>query len=156
MQNWTTIEQGKALEELIDNLGADMYYDLIAEPEQYGYPSAPYLEDTLGLLMPCWTLGALVDLLPTELTLDDGTRLRREINICGNHVSVQYVTLMESVPVFDITSDDGDLFTCVYNMVFDFAHNEQMRKRLDAAVSLRDLVYMGGLNKNTKEERADE
>ena len=156
MQKWTTIEQGKALEELIDNLGADMYYDLIAEPEQYGYPSAPCLEDDFGCFVPCWTLGALVELLPTELTIEGDKRLRREMNVCGNHVSVQYVTLMEGVPVFSITSDDGDLFTCVYNMVFDFAHNEQMRKQLETAVSLRDLVYAGGSNKNTKEECTDE
>ena len=82
IKGWTTIEQSKVLlEEGLDPNTADMYYykdQLCLIYEDLNYSDIFELFDTDGVssnLTPCWSLGALSELVPDEplFTKSEGT-----------------------------------------------------------------------------------
>jgi hypothetical protein len=84
-KNCTDIEQSKKLIELgIDVKTADMYYshEFVNSAGDYyklNFASEGYFDDEeiLGSDIPAWTLSALIDLMPHEITIkDDGTPYR--------------------------------------------------------------------------------
>lgn len=101
IKNYTDIEQSKKLAEFLPIESADMRYGYIA-PYEYsdrmfdgGYDEIPYPKDFLKRnpnfsedeydgSLPCWSLGALISLLPKRYcleTLDNGTY------VCYNFLS---------------------------------------------------------------------
>ena len=75
IRSYTTIEQSKVLAEILPLESADMYYDI----DSYGIQTTPEVLMTSVVRkkdIPCWSLSALLDVLPDEvgdnhyLTLD--------------------------------------------------------------------------------------
>lgn len=80
MKNYTDIEQSKKLVEILPLESADMCYKCIDE-DPYDVVLRPYSEwkeEYKGLLVsrevdviPCWSLAALMNLLPSEFTTEN-------------------------------------------------------------------------------------
>lgn len=73
MKLYTDIEQSKKLEEILPIESADMWYWHFPTAPTYngcGYPMFHKGEDIRNV--PCWSLAALIEKLPDELTTDDG------------------------------------------------------------------------------------
>ena len=75
MKAYTDLEQSKVLAEILPNESADMYYDV----DSYGVQTTPEVLITSVVRkkdIPCWSLAALLGVLPDEvednhyLTLD--------------------------------------------------------------------------------------
>lgn len=80
MNYFTSIEQSKKLVELgIDPNTADMWYSLDDEDPEYSFVNAeepPFEWEEITIYdraLPCWSTGALINLLPSELTVKDET-----------------------------------------------------------------------------------
>lgn len=70
MKSYTDIEQSKKLAEILPIESADAFYDM-AEPEKrqvpiIGHPDEYY--DMEDWAIPCWSLAALMNLLPSKFT----------------------------------------------------------------------------------------
>ena len=77
MKSYTDIEQSKKLAEILPIESADMCYRIVAYNPNDTHEYQPYcFSSTLESDIPCWSLSALLDVLPDEvgdnhyLTLD--------------------------------------------------------------------------------------
>lgn len=67
MKAYTDFEQANVLAKILSKGSADMCY-----PFPYEEGDKPLLEQG-GFSIPCWSLAALLEEIPDELTTDDGT-----------------------------------------------------------------------------------
>jgi hypothetical protein len=89
--NYTTLEQSKKLIELgLDPNTADMNYrycicKLIDEVpvEDWLVGIGKPFDECADPQIPCWSLGALIELMPNEITTDELTDTPIEIHKCG-------------------------------------------------------------------------
>ena len=66
MKGYTDLEQSKKLSEILPHESADMYYGYKKDKPEF----LPYSDiEVVGLCFPCWSLAALLDVLPSA-TLD--------------------------------------------------------------------------------------
>lgn len=83
MKSYTDLEQSKKLAEILPIKSADMHYatwtildgEFIVSPNQ-GSTIEDLQEDYGNQIIPCWSLGALISILPKRYcleTLDNGT-----------------------------------------------------------------------------------
>lgn len=131
---WCSIEQSKKLIEAgLDPNTADMYYDLIDEPELYGYPHTPYREDDIGMFHPCWSLGTLIELIPKTIETKKPKNLYfPEILPASNGIA--YTALNESkemvfLKMFTTGSEDkASLIDNMVSMVCWLLENNYIKK----------------------------
>ena len=87
MQHYTTVEQSKNLVKLGLKLeSADMYYDLfngdlLPQLVALKLTDKHWMQLYPELLMPCWSLGALIDLLPSSIRTGKGIQNQYEVRI---------------------------------------------------------------------------
>lgn len=63
MKSYTDLEQSKKLAEILPLESADMYYGYKKDKPEF----LPYSDiEVVGLCSPCWSLAALMNLLPSE------------------------------------------------------------------------------------------
>lgn len=66
MKSYTDIEQSKELAEMLPIKSADMYYGYKKDKPEY----LPYSNtEVVGLCFPCWSLTALLSVLPEDITV---------------------------------------------------------------------------------------
>jgi hypothetical protein len=73
IKSYTTIEQSRKLAEILPFESADMRYHTISQYNQYPCDEIVYTIDfgkPSGIDIPCWSLAALLDVLP-DYTLQD-------------------------------------------------------------------------------------
>ena len=81
MQHYTTIEQSKKLVGLgLNPETADMHYLKIIRANDVRYIPELLLDDN-ECDIPCWSLGALMDLLPPSIQTGEGMQNQYEIDI---------------------------------------------------------------------------
>ena len=130
MNNYTTIEQSKKLIELgLDPKTADMYY----EQEIGRKTDMPYyavkvgkslaIEQNLfsfrnGYEIPCWSLGALIDLMP--LNILDKENVLQPRQIVGNDVYYDNICYFNNI---------YGLFNNVVECILWLLKNEYIEKR---------------------------
>ena len=116
MKSYTNITQSKKLVEILPKESANAFYDM-AEPEKrqvpiMGHPDEYY--DMKDWAIPCWSLAALLDILPSEFKYYETTY---EIDIR------KYVL-----------TDDVDLYQIAYGSIkFD----------VDGQYSFKDMINTG-------------
>ena len=86
MQHYTTIEQSKKLVELgLNPETADMFYSygMNIKTKEWSYDAELMVIDEADKLcdIPCWSLGALMDLLPPSIQTGEGMQNQYEIDI---------------------------------------------------------------------------
>lgn len=72
IKGFTSLEQSKKLAEILPLESADMYYDV----DSYGIQTTPEVLMTSVVRkkdIPCWSLAALINILPDTITDEDGT-----------------------------------------------------------------------------------
>ena len=72
MKPYTDLNQSKKLAEILPLESADMYYDV----DSYGVQTTPEVLMTSVVRkkdIPCWSLAALINILPDTITDEDGT-----------------------------------------------------------------------------------
>lgn len=118
--NYTTPEQSKKLLELgLNPESADLYYLVITDDEYSDYPKASDKETILREL-PCWSLGALIDLMPYEIK-EDGDTYRLLIT----HKLAQYPRLTTLWPSL-YNSHADSTFEAAYNMMVWLLENKYL------------------------------
>ena len=112
MKSYTDLEQSKRLAEFLPIESADMRYGYIAPYEfsdrmyEGGYDNVPYPKDFLEKnpnfsendyddSLPCWSLAALLDVLPDEISMGEGYQNKYEIDIRryygGNNITLYQI-----------------------------------------------------------------
>jgi len=85
MKSYTDIEQSKKLAEILPIESADMHYEYDYNFGEYiNIPSITEEDDHFVLFradVPCWSLAALIDLLPNEIITDNRLECRYQIDI---------------------------------------------------------------------------
>lgn len=72
MKSFTDIEQSKKLAEILPIESADMCYRLVAYNPDNTHEYAPYcFKGTLSSDIPCWSLAALINVLPRSVKFKD-------------------------------------------------------------------------------------
>jgi hypothetical protein len=67
MKAYTDIEQSKKLAEILPIESADMTYDWAVIDKEYS--TIPYCRKPIDDELPCWSLAALIDSIPKQVTL---------------------------------------------------------------------------------------
>lgn len=67
IKSYTSLEQSKKLAEILPLESADMYYDYDVQKHEY-YPMIMD-EQFDDMCVPCWSLAALLDVLPNKLQI---------------------------------------------------------------------------------------
>ena len=95
IKSYTDIEQSRKLAEILPLESADMFYDGVQDLYKENVYNIPLNGSSItvrtghiitqkgiktNLLLPCWTLAALFELLPYELCDDDGNSSYLQIN----------------------------------------------------------------------------
>jgi len=82
MKSYTDIEQSKKLAEILPIESADMHYVRVyfedKQSDWFVKLGRPIKSDDI---IPCWSLAALLDLLPNEIITDNRLECRYQINI---------------------------------------------------------------------------
>lgn len=126
---WTDLEQSKKLVEAgLDQETADMCYDLIEESEWYGFPMSRNLtkDDPVGIFVPCWSLGRLLELMPHFINVDG---VECQLNIYPDGVgywNVDYTDLNDRVIPIDYY--DKSLLDSVFYMMCHLLEQGYIKK----------------------------
>ena len=125
MNNYTTIEQSKKLIELgLDPKTADMYYEQeIGRKTDVKVGKSLAIEQNLfsfrnGYEIPCWSLGALIDLMP--LNILDKENVLQPRQIVGNDVYYDNICYFNNI---------YGLFNNVVECILWLLKNEYIEKR---------------------------
>ena len=136
MRGYTTVEQSKKLAEILPIESADMYYvrkthDFMGNPvdgelshPKYGNPNSKHANCivqnfTTYEKLPCWTLTALLNVIPNELKNNEG----------------YYLTLM----------NDGEWFCDYRNIDGDCNKQVVAKNPIDACVKMIELLHKENL-----------
>ncbi len=122
VKSFTDIEQSKKLAEILPHESADMHYILIGDietgeiicsdicPIQVG---KPYNELTL----PCWSIGALLELMPDEIAIDEDESYCLNIKKEGFQYYMFYDSTYSGDIVFETDTADYLTDACVEMIV---------------------------------------
>ena len=84
MKSYTDLEQSKRLAEILSSESADMMHDRLVV--------IPFND---GTLTPCWSLAALLGVLPDEISMGEGYQNKYEIDIRryygGNNITLYQI-----------------------------------------------------------------
>ena len=121
MKAYTDIEQSKKLAEILPIKSADMHYIIVGSKEEPKHIVG--LDKYIGILpsIPCWSLAALLDVLPTYLfEFDRGIDLNVYPNLNGRGWHCSYmpncIENMKTDKFKMITSEDTLIDAC-YEMI---------------------------------------
>lgn len=128
MKSYTDLEQSKILKEILSIESADMvlwgkdfkyvYADIHAQEFMKG------LEDRKMKYVPCWSLAALLDVLPDEIT-DDGDVFRNMFfHLKGKYI-IQYPRLTTLWPSLLSVEADNPIDAC-YEMICWLKENNKI------------------------------
>lgn len=117
MKAYTDLEQSKKLAEILPLESADLYYD------RYGTPvfidktvtHGSIKNDKYRHLIPCWSLAALLGVLPDEIT-DEGVVYRNMFFHLKGRYIIQYPRLTTLWPSLLSVEADNSVDTC-YEMI---------------------------------------
>ena len=86
MKSYTDLSQSKKLAEFLPLKSADMFYNPRSSNE------IPYVgnANTALLQVPCWSLAALLKVLPDEISTGEGYQNKYEIDIRRHYGSTNY------------------------------------------------------------------
>ena len=90
------------------------------------YSEAVYHKESSECIYPCWSVGALIDLLPNTISLKNGS-CRRVIDVWDWQHRVCYM-YPNSQECFFHCELGGNLFDCVYNMLIFLIENGYFSK----------------------------
>lgn len=80
MKSYTDIKQSKRLAEILPIDSADMCYRIVAYNSNDTHEYQPYcFVKTLESDIPCWSLAALLEILPDEIIDDNGDKIQIDI-----------------------------------------------------------------------------
>lgn len=133
IMNYTTIEQSKKLIELgLDPDTADMWYEQIAEdlggPVQWkafvGKNSAiqyNLFSYRKGYIIPCWSLGALIELMPLELA-------KHSFILCRNNDGTYFSSLTNKKDESIFYTDNLNLTETLVKIILWLLENNYIKK----------------------------
>ena len=132
--NYTTIEQSKKLLELgLSPETADMCYDILTGDE---YPQLVRLKLTdkhwmqlySDVLMPCWSFGALIDLMPDDIQDKNDQNVSYFWEFRKN--SVMYSNLCPGIGNHKYLhwENMNSFFDCIYNTVCWLLENKYIKR----------------------------
>lgn len=147
MIHYTTIEQSKKLLELgIDKDTADMEYMFHRNDGKLVAPS-PFIkdgfentgEDRVFDFTPCWSLTALLNLLPSELTVEN------EYSITTYSIRIRKYALTEDVDVYQIAYGSYKFYEDGNSSWKDMINTSEKENLIDAVFQM--IIW---LNENNK------
>ena len=142
MQHYTSIEQSKKLVELgLDISTADMKYfywkNKINAAPTLGFDKAVLesYKNTQAVYLPCWSLGALLELMPKVISVPVDKRSAYFYNLewqFANDNSLRYITTNRDKCLVDIYSDhdieNKPLIKTAFEMVCWLLENNYIKK----------------------------
>ena len=138
MKSYTNIEQSKKLAEILPHFTADSTYEKIVisgcnigiqEEQQYVHRDIAFTFFS-GIGIPCWSIGALSDELPAEITKDGHKycikyeKFHHKEEGWTKHI-VSYYNKDDTEDNKRITSFHTNLIDCLYDMVLWYYKNIQ-------------------------------
>ncbi len=106
IKSYTDIEQSKKLAEILPLESADMFYAL----EGVVTVASPYIEENLipgdPTAIPCWSLSALLNVIPYTIYKSDNEFYRLGIDKGYNDYAVWYNNNGFTITDLDVTSDN--------------------------------------------------
>lgn len=110
MKSYTDLEQSKKLAEILPLESTDMRYDEYTSHID-GTPKVGYKEGiTEGI--PCWSLAALLNILPDEITDNDDVYRNMFFHLKGKYI-IQYPRLTTLWPSLLSVEADNPVDACV-------------------------------------------
>lgn len=112
IKGYTNVEQSKTLAEILPLESADMSYSIIHNIGQEPYHcNVPMFAHAMNGDIPCWSLTALLDVLPDEIT-DDGDVYRNMFfHLKGKYI-IQYPRLTTLWPALFSVEADNPIDAC--------------------------------------------
>ena len=104
MKGYTDLEQSKVLAEFLPLESADMRYAPIGDIHPWVWEGNPKLLETDST--PCWSLAALLDIIPYAIHKSDNEFYRLEIDKGYNDYAIWYSNNGLTVNDLDVTSDN--------------------------------------------------
>lgn len=147
MIHYTTIEQSKKLAEILPLESADMRYGYIA-PYDYsdrmydgGYDEIPYPKDFLiknpnfsaneyDAELPCWSLAALLNLLPSEFTE------KGEYSETTYKIDIRKYALTDNVDIYQIAYGNYKFYEDGSHSWNDMVNSGEKEELIDAAFQM--------------------
>lgn len=129
IKGYTDIEQSKTLADILPLESADMYYDRGGLPSLIDkYVTHESIKnDKYHHLIPCWSLSALLSVLPDEIT-DNGDVYRNMFfHLKGKYI-IQYPRLTTLWPALLSVEADNLIDTCV-DMITKLKENNLIWKQ---------------------------
>ena len=125
MKSYTDLSQSRKLAEILPLESADMEYLRLKETNAV-ISSVPFVKDELEVensaydaiyeRSPCWSLAALINALPDELTDSDGDVYIIDISHSNGKYFIQYSKLPTLWPLLFSTKSDNLVDAC-YEMI---------------------------------------
>lgn len=119
MKAYTDVKQSKKLAEILPLESADMHYapwtilngEFIVSPNQ-GSTIEDLQEDYGNQIIPCWSLAALIELLPNKIVVNNENYF---LNFTKNNV--KYIGIVTWDGQKCISTEEENLLDACYNMI---------------------------------------
>ena len=119
MKAYTDVKQSKKLAEILPLESADMHYatwtilngEFIVSPNQ-GSTIEDLQEDYGNQIIPCWSLSALIELLPNKIVVNNENYF---LNFTKNNV--EYIGIVTWDGQKCISTEEENLLDACYNMI---------------------------------------
>jgi hypothetical protein len=127
---YTTIEQSKKLLELgLKPESADMYYEMIHGDKypqlvRVNLTNRHWMQLCPGVMMPCWSLGALLELMPKYIYTPIKEELGLHIFYIDDRWNFEYGYSNNS---YSVLQQDEDLLNSAYNMIVWLFENKYIK-----------------------------
>lgn len=123
MKSYTDLEQSKKLAEFLQLESADMYYS--THPLDNYYNHTPYIGKYSAMhnQIPCWSLAALLNVLPDEITDDDNVYRNMVFHLKGKYI-IQYPALTTLWPSL-LSVEATNIIDACYEMILKL-HEHKM------------------------------
>jgi hypothetical protein len=139
MKSYTDLEQSKKLAEILPLESADMCYKCVGE-DPYDVVLRPYSEwkeEYKGLLVgkevdviPCWSLAALMNLLPSEFTE------KGEYSETTYKIDIRKYALTDDVDIYQIAYGNYRWFKDGSNIWVDMVNSGEREELIDAVFQM--------------------
>lgn len=119
MKSYTDLEQSKILAQILPLASADMHYatwtildgEFIVSPNQ-GSTIEDLQEDYGNQIIPCWSLSALIELLPNKIVVNNENYF---LNFTKNNVEYRGIVTWDGQKC--ISTKTENLLDACYNMI---------------------------------------
>ena len=132
MKSYTNLEQSKKLAEILPNESADMYYhNRVDIPDNFPLPIEwKHGNPLLSQEIPCWSLAALMSLLPSEFTE------KGEYSETTYEIDIRKYALTDDVDIYQIAYGNYKFYEDGSSSWKDMINTGEKEERLYAAYQM--------------------